>query len=482
VICGRDRFGEKPFYYTWGPKGEFIFGSELKAILASGLVNPELDPAMVAFFLKHLYVQPDHTIYRNVFTLSPGHRLVLHNGEAKIDRYWSMPASDQSISLTEAVEGFRRLLTQAVRRQFVADVPVGVFLSGGLDSSTIVAVARDYVQDLNTFSFGFRDNGTNEMHFAGEVARLFRTNHHQLYEGDHEPLSDLLLKMQEVYDEPSADSANVPTYLISRLARQYVKVVLTGEGADELLGGYVAYRPFVYANSLPFPRALKGFFRHAADDLKKRGIDRDSKLYQVIFGGFYKTNFQDLRQAHFLRTKAFNEIEMAALGLPNMPELDFYKPSWPLSGTIEDVLRVDLENFLPGDINVKSDRASMAHGLELRLPFLDMDLASFCLSLPSRFKVDRHTDKMILRRSFENKWPPALRQRPKHGFVAPIKRWLMTDTSVRSLVDAYLNDPNKRLFNLIPFSAVRPMIRANDYRTWALLELSLWLESRPVYN
>ena len=220
LFCARDRFGEKPFYYAFGNNNEFIFASEIKAIIASGLIDPEIDEISLQHYLKRLYVHPSKTIYGNIFSLPPAHYLTFQNDKCNINPYWKLPEKDETISLESAVENFKSLFDQAVKKQLVADVSVGAFLSGGLDSSTVVNAASQYNGNLKTFSFGFTDKNKNELQYARAVAEKYNIEHNELTENT-DNLGDILIQMQTVYDEPFADSSNVPTYLISKLASKH---------------------------------------------------------------------------------------------------------------------------------------------------------------------------------------------------------------------------------------------------------------------
>jgi asparagine synthase (glutamine-hydrolysing) len=222
LFCARDRFGEKPFYYAWGEGGEFIFASEIKAILATGLVKPVIDRGSLVHYLRHLYVEPGKSIYKNIFVLPPAHYLIAHNGDVVVGRYWQLPVVDEKIGVDEAVDKFKILLKQAVERQLVADVPVGAFLSGGLDSTTIVSLASGLKQGISTYSFGFGDS-INELPFAREAAAKYKTTHLELQAGAFD-LAELFVEMQNIYDEPFADSSNIPTYLIAKLAREHTNI------------------------------------------------------------------------------------------------------------------------------------------------------------------------------------------------------------------------------------------------------------------
>lgn len=434
LIAARDRFGEKPFYYAIGCDGEFIFASEIKAILATGLVDPHLDRDALAHYLQYLYVHPSQSIYREIHPLPPGHLLERDAaGKITVRRYWELPACDETITADQAVEELRHRLDRAVARQLVADVPVGVFLSGGLDSSTITALAAGHSTQVKTFAFGFGD-AINELPFAHEVASLYRTDHHDL-EDQHSDLADLLWTMARVYDEPFADSSNVPTYLICKLARQHAKVVLSGDGGDELLAGYgMWYRPLLNPDALSTTVAA----------------------------------------AHLKQKQYFSEATIRKLGLQPSAASGVVTDA----NTLDDAMRMDLCDYLPGDILTKIDRASMAHGLELH-PFLDVDLAAFCIRLPYRLKIDGEHDKLLLRQAFGHLWPASLHTRSKQGFGAPVSHWLKRGP-VSRLKEQYLDDPHRRLFDLLPFDLTREAVRRENYQTWCLLTLALWLEHHQV--
>jgi asparagine synthase (glutamine-hydrolysing) len=430
LLAARDRFGEKPFYYALADSGEFVFASEIKALLATGLIKPEVNPDALAHYLHKLYVHPAQTIYKNIFTLAPAHQLVYKNGAVGVSKYWDIPTINENISLEEALPEFKRLLDEAVRKQLVADVPVGAFLSGGLDSTTIVALASKYAPKIKTFAFGF-DSSKNELHFAKMAADKYGTEHYELNDTDYD-IASLLQTMAGVYDEPFADSSNIPTYLISQQTRARVTVALSGDGADELLSGYGGYKEY-----LP-----KGWLGSIFDSAPKR--------HNVYFTG----------------------QELAALGAGHIPA-----PS-PLA-TPDDAMRSDLADYMPGDILVKTDRASMAHALELRAPFLDWQFAEFAASLPWRLKLSCESDKIILRRAFAELWPEPIRTRTKQGFGAPVKQWLALP-KVAALTHEYLEDPGKKIFTQLSFEQSRPYVAANNYKTWILLVLSLWMESNAA--
>ena len=474
LFCARDRFGEKPFYYAKGNNGEFIFASEIKAILKSNLITPEIDTESLAHYFRKLYVHPNKTIYSNIFTLPPSHYLIYENNDIKIDKYWDYPAVNNSISLDDAIGEFQRLLIKAVSDQLVADVPVGAFLSGGLDSSTIVALSSKYTNNLKTFSFNF-EGDLNEQPYAVAVAQQYGTDHTELEEKDI-LLDELLIEMQHVYDEPFADSSNMPTYLISKLASQHMKVVLTGDGGDEMLAGY----SFWYNDLFNMQRHIKhnyfkrGLIYTLSTLVKLSRLELPDYLIKYIEGIKQYKKFGSLRSMHQSQQEFYNYDELIQLGLE---PLNNKKQKKNTSETINDLLIDDINDYLPGDILVKTDRASMANGLELRTPFLDVDFASFCISLPYNLKINSKRDKVILREAFEGLWPTSIRSRSKMGFGAPVNKWLKRPELIKMKKDYLMNRHNK-IYSYLDYKKTVKYFDNDNYKTWILLVLSTWFENK----
>jgi len=478
LICARDRFGEKPFYYAFGRGGELVFASEIKALLVSGLIDPVLNHEAIAHYLKYLYVHPYQTIYQNVYTLPPAHMLCYRDKQLSIERYWQLPAVDQQIEMAVATEQFKHLFDQAVAKQLIADVPVGAFLSGGLDSTSVVGAASHHQARLKTFSFGF-ESAVSELPFAREVAGQYRTEHTELID-EHVDLAELLLTMQQVYDEPFADSSNIPTFLIARQARRYVTVALTGDGGDELLGGYTSwYKALLHMQHRFSDQDWLFLMLRAANKISARLAGRlQPSLHERIRGMVFRRAYPSISAAHLGQKQYFNDGELQQFGL-RPPDMPTFAPVGERCATLDDVMRMDVQDYMPGDILVKIDRASMAHGLELRAPFLDVDFASFCLTLPARLKITSREDKLILHRAFEANWPASVRRRSKQGFGAPVQQWLKRE-GLQALKHEYLDDPRQKLFDLLPFEQTRWAVQRDDYRTWILLVLALWLDRHPA--
>ncbi|MBK9242424.1 MAG: asparagine synthase (glutamine-hydrolyzing) [Acidobacteria bacterium] len=438
LTCARDRFGEKPLYFAQGSQGEFVVASEIKALLASGLVEPVLSRQALSHYIQRLHVHPTQTIYANVHVLPPAHMLRFHNGRLEVARYWEPPDVTEGMTMPDAVERFRELFDAAVQKQLVADVPVGVFLSGGVDSSTVAAVASRHTQGLKTFSFGFRQGVENELPFARGMAARYGTHHFELADEDVD-VSALLWRMQDIYDEPFGDSSNIPTFLISEFARRHVTVALGGDGADELLGGYLCWsRHLLNAPAGTSPLVYR--YAHA---------DR-----------VYFTPEQQRQLGHTGETDSL---------------IDYRRYR---TGTVGDMLRFDMELYLPGDVLVKTDRASMASSLELRAPFLDVDVASFCLSLPDHLKVDDAREKLLLREAYGSSWTPEIRTRAKQGFGGPMSEWLASP-ELAEMKREYLGDRNQSIFGVLDFNGVQPFVESNNQQTWSLLVLALWMSRHP---
>jgi asparagine synthase (glutamine-hydrolysing) len=472
LLAARDRFGEKPFFWARGRGGELVFASEIGAVLASGLVAPVLSKRAVARYLERLHTGPAATIWENVHSLPPAHRLVFEaaTGGLRVERYWSLPPPGPPMALDEAAERFRALLDRAVARQLVADVPVGAFLSGGLDSTTVVALAARHDPGLATVSFGFGGE-RDELPFARDAARTYGVRSLEVAEVQVD-VGRRLEELAEVYDEPFADSSAIPTYEICRAGRRHWKVALTGDGGDELLGGYSFwYQPLWHAARGGAPGA-EAWWRATKRVARALHLRRAAaRARERATGLALRRRHGSVRAAHDAQLRFVSRETLRALGLPD-PE-PFPLPE--ATGGLDDAFRADLLDYMPGDILVKVDRAAMAHGLELRAPFLDVDVASFLVALPSDLKVDGRSAKILLRRAFHRDWPPSVRARPKQGFAAPVGEWLARP-DVEPLLARTLGDRASALHALLPFDATRPLAARRDQTTWSLLVLGLWLE------
>jgi asparagine synthase (glutamine-hydrolysing) len=500
LFCARDRFGEKPFYYAWGKNGEFIFASEIKAILASDLVEPVLDDGQLWHYMNYSYIYPTRTIYRNIHTLPPAHTLVLKNGIVEIERYWHLPGTNTDITEHEAIDEFKRLFKKAVERQLVADVPVAAFLSGGLDSGSVVAVAAQLVPQLTTISFAFRE-GIDESYTARTMAERYNTNHIEIRDIDFD-MSEMLEKMQQIFDEPFADPAVIPAYLISKEARKYAKVVLTGDAGDELLGGYDRrYRALLYMQRYQkseIPSFIRNDFLHC-----KRFINRlirkikkcagSSKTYPLTIERALRNTDIKLQAMTMLcddtkdivgyarkKGQMLSEYLQREIGL--LSPKDDYRiyDGFLETEALDNALRVDLQDYLPGNGFLKTDRTTMSVSLESRTPFCDKDLAEFCVSLPFSMKVNYDQDKYILRKAMGDMWTEPVRLGVKNGFSPPFDKWLQ-ENKVREMEEYYLKCKGRKLFQVLSYDGVQKLINSKKYvwPEWSLLMLSMWMEKHP---
>lgn len=474
LFAARDCFGEKPCYFATN-NGDFILiASEIKALLATKLIEPNLCPYSIDAFLALGYIPPDRSIYSNVHTLPPGSYLEFVNGNYEVCKYWKPEISERQISMGEAGEQLDFLLKQAVKRQMIADVPVGSFLSGGLDSSTIVALMQIQSQNpVKTFSVGFGDH-INELPFARAVSKKYGTEHYELNIGMPD-VADLLLRMTDIYDEPFGDTSNIPTFLVSGLAAKHVKVVLTGDGADELFGGYSwSYPMLVRSEKLRGSYVKWILLRTLSKVLLNK--NRTLSLYSGALG--LSSRWDDMYTRQFMQSVHISSGRRRQLWGDNVfGQLETYSPSSSLKPNSSVIgsnrgLYFDLQSYLPGDILVKVDRAAMANSLETRAPFLDRDLAEFALSLPVGLKVSKWDTKIILQHACMKYWPDELRGRKKQGFGSPIGVW-MKDIKVKELMENVFAS-NSALSSILP--GINKGSIKTEYEKWILLSLGLWLE------
>lgn len=501
LFCGRDRFGEKPFFYAWGRNGEFIFASEIKAILATGLVDPVLDYAQLHHYLCYSYIYPTRTIYQNVYTLSPGHQLIWRDGKVRVEPYWTLPPRGDSITEDEAVEKFRFLFQQAVRRQLVADVPVCAFLSGGLDSGSVVAMAAQQVPQLTTISFGFK-GGINELSQARTMAERYGTHHIEMMDIDFD-LAELMHTMQWLYDEPMADGASMPAYLIAKAARQHAKVVLTGDAGDEILGGYDhRYRTIMYMQRWQgkdtrwdemLLHVYYRVFQRVRMFLRQHGLySRDPSVqlseprYHDIF--IRQRAYQWLKEGNYdvvslLRDKNcfVGPQVVQSVELFEQPIQDYWQTQGFLpNNDADNAIRLDLLEYLPGNGMRKTDRTTMAVSLESRTPFLDVDLAEFCISLPFSLKVREMEEKYVMRRAMQPYWTKRVSHSTKNGFGAPVHLW-MQQPKFRELEEEYLGNRNGYMFAVMDYDAIQRLRqeRREIFLLWELLILAMWFAKHP---
>jgi asparagine synthase (glutamine-hydrolysing) len=437
LIAARDRAGEKPLYYTQTPHG-LRLASEIKALLSRPEVDRTLDVEALDQFLTYEYVIAPRTIFKSIRKLPPAHYLVYRNGEVTIRQYWD--AADVAVrewTDEDAVETLRETLGRAVRSQMMSDVPLGLFLSGGIDSSAVGVMLRDAPggSDVSSFSMGFDDGSYNELPYARQVAQICGTKHH---EGTVTPdVAGLFDRLIVHLDEPFADVSLFPTFLVSQMAREHVKVVLTGDGGDELFGGYDAYQAEALARK--WEGVLPNRVTRAADRILGMVPPTDRKKGMVNKAQRFVDGLAHAPSsiAHYRWMTFLGPEQKSRLYAPRFQEAlvasDVYEPVRSALGRAggDDLLNrqlyADLCVYLADDILVKVDRMSMATSLETRAPFLDVDVMELAFSMPGHLKVRDGRRKFVVKEALRGLLPDAILNRQKEGFSIPIKQWLRKD-------------------------------------------------------
>lgn len=434
LFLARDRLGVKPLHYALVDDGMLLFGSELKSMLAHGGVRRDIDPLAVEEYFALGYVAEPRTIFRQARKLGPGETLCIRRGEPMPQprRYWDVRFTlDNRIGLDEASEQLRSLLQESVRLRMIAEVPLGAFLSGGVDSSAVVATMAGISQTpVNTCSIAFADPLFNESEFALGVARQYGTNHHvETVASDDFDLIDLLARQ---YDEPYADSSAIPTFRVCELARKHVTVALSGDGGDETFGGYRRYRLHMMEERIrsAFPLALRRPVFGAMAKLYPKA-DWAPRMFRA------KTTFQamarDSVEAYFhsmsfvsdeIRSELYSSSLRSQLAGYNAREVFVRHAN--NAGTDDPlalIQYIDMQSYLVGDINTKVDRASMANSLEVREPLMDHKLVEWMATIPSSLKLHQGEGKYLFKKSMESKLSRDVLYRPKMGFSVPLARW-----------------------------------------------------------
>lgn len=453
LFLARDRFGKKPLYYAVFDN-QFIFGSELKALLEHPSVRKEIDLSSLSRYLSYDYIPSPQSIFKGIRKLEAGSKISVAAGGYSSSCYWNLRFDRPKITdEREAEEILTRLLKESVRRRLISDVPLGVFLSGGIDSSTVVAMMAELMdpREIKTFSVGSRESSYDESASARAVARHFGTDHHEEFLGPDSML-EIFPKVLDTLDEPFADSSIIPTYLVSRFTRRSVTVALGGDGGDELFLGYpsfLAHKIESYIKGLPRP--LKRFPLSVLASL--------TPTSQVYMGINYKARqfLRGLDLPEELRHQAwigsFLPAEQTKLFLPH-PALrhdadEVYQRTGGFFRAAGDVDSLDrasyiyVNTYMSDDILAKVDRASMANSLEVRAPFLDMELAEFAATIPSSFKLKNFRSKWILKNALKGRLPPEVLSKRKQGFAVPVAKWLKADLK-GLLLDAFAKEKIER--------------------------------------
>jgi len=479
LLLVRDRVGIKPLYYR-RHGDDFYFGSEMKAILLHPELDRRMNPQALERYLSCNYVPGTETLVEDIQKLAPGNWLEWQDGAVSIHPYWSLEFKpDRRLDLVTAKEELDRLLRSAVTEHLISDAPLGVWSSGGLDSSTILHYAAEASSArLKTFSVSFRGRSFDETQFFREVAERYQTDHHEFDLNPEHDLPGAIEEFATYSDEPSADAGALPVWFLSKMCRQDVTVALSGDGADELFGGYNTYLADRYAKTLRrFPRAARSAAARAAGLLpvSDEKIGLDYKITRMLEGSLLEPV-----DAHFYWNGTFGEAERRTLlANPNGAASEIPLPG-ETDGYLNRFLWLDQLCYLPDDILNKCDRMSMAHSLEVRPPFLDHRIVEFAATLPEDFKIRGNSLKFILRDLMKDKLPHAVLARPKEGFDIPAHHWLRT--TLRPLLVETLSERNVRESGIFRWEAVNSVLqshlqrRANlGYHLWGLLILFLWM-------
>lgn len=487
LLLARDRLGKKPLLYRLDGE-RLVFASCIRAILQAPNIPREVEAEALHHYLTYQYVPHPLTMFRGILKLPPAHRLLFERGEARVERYWRPEFSEAAdMSEAECVEGVRGLLEEAVRLRMVSDVPLGAFLSGGIDSSIVVGLmSRQTREPVRTFSIGFEEKNYDELGYARTAANRFHSEHREFIVRPR--AAEIIPELVRHFEEPFADSSAIPTYCVSKMTSEFVKVALTGDGGDECFGGYPRYRAVKLggiADRLPGPlrRLLgwRGWQRLPASVEQKTLRRRAKKLLRALSCPpeqryLMWISIFDEESKRFLCTADF------ASSVAGKDSLDFLDQYYRVAGRgdfLGKTTFVDLMTYLPCDLLAKVDVTSMAHSLEARAPFLDHKLVEFAATIPTHLKVRRWTMKYVLKRAFADLLPPRIVRRGKMGFGVPISEWFRRDLA------GYVRDAllDQRALDRGYFrpQAVEQLIEQHvgrradhGYRLWALLMLELW--------
>ncbi|GCF08219.1 asparagine synthase (glutamine-hydrolyzing) [Dictyobacter arantiisoli] len=484
LFAARDRFGKKPLNYYWDGQ-RLIFGSEIKSILTADIPR-EINPLALDEYLVYRYVPSPLTLFKNVMKVPPAHVLVYENGEVSTKRYWDISFAhichdDEETAIARA----RALLEEAIRIRLMSEVPLGAFLSGGLDSSIVVGMmSRIMTQPVKTFSIGFEDDKYNELPHARKVAQYFGTDHHEFFV--KYDLVSILPQLVWAYDEPFADSSMLPTYYVSKLAREHVTVALSGDGGDEIFGGYEQYRREYQIYHVP--QLLRETLAHSSS-LLPDGI-RGKKRLQTWLKDFGTRNieammlFPGYSRAAIYSKEFFQQVKYHQ---PYERHLEIYRRVAQLDPTAR-IQYADTLTYLPDDILVKVDKASMFNSLETRAPLLDHKLAEYVASLDPQLRVNNGnihngSGKYLLQKVAQDLLPSEIIKRPKRGFAVPIEEWFRKD--MHSYAHDILGSEKARNRGIFNQKLLEELLRTDGRSTitnhsqvlWTLLCLELWFQT-----
>jgi len=484
LFIARDRVGKKPLFYALTENGNFVFGSELKVLLTHGEISKEIDYSALDAYLTFGYVPEEFCIFKSVSKLEPGHFLIYKDGEIKTKKYWDFDYSPIVEVKTEAeyIEVLREKLKEAVRIRLISEVPLGAFLSGGVDSSAIVAMMSQILESpVKTFSIGFHEDGFNELKYARIAAKHYNTEHHEFIVTPE--LVETIDEIVRHFDEPFADPSSLPTFMLSKMARDYVTVVLSGDGGDELFAGYTRYvtdskrsglgklprsirrnllRPLIEV--LPHGARGKNFLYNASLDAIDRYIDSISHFGSLKKKALYETGFRKNLNGNFGKSvDVFREIAGSVSS----------------ENQIDKLLYLDSKTYLPSDILTKVDRMTMAASLEARVPLLDHELIEYVQKIPAQLKLKGFATKYIFKKALEGIVPNEILYREKQGFGVPINEWI--NLQLKDRIHETLLEKRTLERGYFETKYIKILLdehhknrRDHSYSLWILWMLELW--------
>lgn len=503
LFLARDRLGIKPLYYHFD-RGRFLFASELKAMMAFKVFQRNIDPDSIPLFLHYQYIPAPRTIFKNTYKLLPGYCLVYDGQDLETYAFWNLPHRGEEGGAfkskeEDVIDELDHLLTRAVSDRLVSDVPLGALLSGGIDSSMVVALMQKVNPvPVRTFSIGFREPEYNEAPWAFEVANHLGTEHTEFYVTPKDAM-DVIPRLPEIYDEPFADSSAIPTYLVSSLARSQVTVALSGDGGDEQFSGYVRYWT-TQAMATSFQRLPSSIRRALKMFFKKIPPLWVEKCYlpwrEFLPQRFRVANFPDkwqklitlmgkaeVQELYRMTICLWSEAELYRILGESLPksqyeEIFLQTEGWPL---LSRLMRVDQKTYLPDAMLTKVDRSSMAASLEVRVPLLDHRVVEYTAKLPDSLKYRNGEGKYILRRLLSRYVPSNMFERPKMGFGVPIDKWFRNE--LKDLLLDYLSPERLKKEGIFDQYLVEEKIKEHllgevnhQYRLWSLLMWEMWRE------
>lgn len=492
LILARDHVGIKPLYYTLeGKTGSLIFGSEIKSILKYPGVRREIDHTGLDYFLSLEYIPAPYSIFTGIHKLPAGHILIYQNNKLSIKKYWEVEKKFFSNDPEELKEIFHSLLKESVKMRMISDVPLGAFLSGGIDSSALVATMAGLSdRKIKTFSIGFEEKSYSELKYSKIISEKFGTDH---YTKSLSPdINNLVGFLTDFLDEPLGDFSNFPTYLVSKTAREKVTVILSGDGGDEIFGGYEHYIAQKVARGIdltvlrPFHKLLsKTTHLFPPSELKKGFTNRIKRFSEGLANHpdnrhFRWMLFLSAAQKRKLYSREFLNTHFTDKLKNREPFDKYFDYSRTFDGINQD-LYLDFKTYLVDNILVKVDRMSMATSLEARVPLLDYKMVEFAFSLPESLKLKGNTTKYFMKNAMRGILPDEIIDRQKEGFSIPIKNWLKTD--LKDLMMEYLSEKRVNESGLFNYGAVQKMIgehlnnRQNHaHRLWSLILFNIWRE------